>query len=129
MLRMLCRFLAGRALFFASAIFCSSNWASRCTDRGISNGGEPSRPTSVRIGPSIGTITFVASRQFSPTRAPIGTVMSFPRKLRPASWTRESRNEVLVKSAFIMFRPSETMVPVPTELRNGDSWATCGAEV
>ncbi|CAH0327031.1 hypothetical protein SRABI128_05717 [Microbacterium sp. Bi128] len=29
MLRMLCRFFAGRALFRASAIVCSSNWASR----------------------------------------------------------------------------------------------------
>jgi hypothetical protein len=126
MLRMLCRFFAGRSRFLASSIFSSSNWASRWTDRGISKGGEPSKPTFLRIVPSIGIITFVARRQFSPTRAPMGNVTSLPRKLRPAIRTRESRNEVLEKSAFIIFRPSDTMVPVPTEFRNGDSWANAG---
>lgn len=52
--------------------------------------------------------------------------MLFPRTLRPATLPRERRNEVLVNSAFIMFRPSEAMVPDPTLLRNGDSWPTAG---
>ena len=87
-LRMLCRFFDGSSRSMASAILRSSNCASRWTERGISNAGEPSRPTSRRTGPSIGIMTFVANRQFSPARAPIGKVMLFPRKLRPAISTR-----------------------------------------
>ena len=40
------------------------------TDRGISNGGEPSRPTCSRIGPSIGTIVLVPKSTLSPDRPP-----------------------------------------------------------
>ena len=34
--------------------------------------GEPRSPTSSRISPSIGTMTFVANRQLSPVLAPAG---------------------------------------------------------
>jgi hypothetical protein len=63
----LCAFLAA-SLRCNSAGLSSSSLLSRSTDRGISKAGEPSRPTPSRISPSIGTMTFVASRQLSPVR-------------------------------------------------------------
>ena len=57
-----------RSLRRSSAGSVTSSWWSRSTVRGISKLGEPSRPTPSRTGPSIGTMTFVASRQLSPVR-------------------------------------------------------------
>ena len=55
--------------------------------------------------------------------------MSLPTKLCGPIDTRDTWNEVLEKSAFIMASPSATIVPLPTELRYGLSWATSHAEV
>ena len=48
---MLCRFLARRSLRCSSPSFRSSKARSRSTVRGISNGGDPSSPTSLADGP------------------------------------------------------------------------------
>ena len=66
MVTRLCLFLAARRRRSSSSLFRSSNLLSRSTVRGISKLGEPSRPTPSRTFPSIGTMTFVASRQLSP---------------------------------------------------------------
>ena len=66
MVTMLCRFLARRRRRSSSPRLPWSNPLSRSTVRGISKLGEPSSPTSSRTLPSIGTMTFVASRQLSP---------------------------------------------------------------
>ncbi len=42
-----------------------------------------------------------------------------PTKLRGPIAARDTRNEVLETSSLITFRPSATIVPVPTEVRNG----------
>jgi hypothetical protein len=39
---------------------------------GISNGGDPRRPTFSRTGPSTGIMTLVPSRTLSPVRPPTG---------------------------------------------------------
>src|SRR5213594_3196094 len=59
------RFFAARPRRSASPVRRWSNRLSRSTERGISKGGEPSKPTPSRILPSIGTITLIASRQLS----------------------------------------------------------------
>jgi hypothetical protein len=99
-----------------------SNWESRATERGISKGGEPSRPTFSRTGPSIGTITLVASRTFSPIFAAVGRAMLFPMKLRLPMVIGNMRNELLEKSAFMIDTPSESMVPLPTVVSRAESW-------
>ncbi len=73
----------------------SSKVQSRITDRGISNGGEPSSPTPSRTGPSSGTITLVASRQLSPVLPPEGYAMLLPRKLLAPTRVLDSWNDVL----------------------------------
>ena len=110
--------------------FRSSKARSRCTERGISKGGEPSSPTSSRTGPSIGTMTFVASRQLSPVAAAggVGDVVA-EEAARAQSMLGETRNEVLEKSAFMNDSPSETIVPVPTVLRYGVSCLHLDTEV
>ena len=50
--------------------------------------------------------------------------MLFPTKLCGPIDTREIRNDVLEKSAFISDRPSATIVPLPIVLRNGVSCPT-----
>jgi hypothetical protein len=65
MVARLCRFLAARRRRRSSPLARWANLASRWTVRGISNGGDPSRPTPSRTGPSIGTMTLVARRQLS----------------------------------------------------------------
>ena len=45
--------------------------------------------------------------------------MLFPRKLRGPIDTRDTRKEVLEKSALMIDNPSATIVPLPTELRYG----------
>ena len=48
-----------------------------------------------------------------------------PRKLRSPMRPGSTRNELLEYQAFIMDRPSETMVPVPTEVNVGTSCCCC----
>ena len=66
MVTRLCLFLAARRRRSSSPLIRWSNRLSRSTVRGISKLGEPSSPTPSRTFPSIGTRTFVASRQLSP---------------------------------------------------------------
>src|SRR5213076_1373840 len=63
--RRLNRFFAARPRRSASPVRRWSNRQSRSTDRGISKGGEPSKPTPSRTLPSRGTITFVPRRTMS----------------------------------------------------------------
>ena len=72
MVRRLYQFLACSRPRSSSPVRRWSNRLSRSTERGISNGGEPSRPTPSRISPSSGIIAFVASRQLAPVRPPAG---------------------------------------------------------
>ena len=72
MVARLCLFLAARRRRNSSPVFRWSNLLSRWTERGISKQGEPRSPTFSRIFPSIGTMTFVASRQLSPVLPPAG---------------------------------------------------------
>jgi hypothetical protein len=94
---------------------------SRSTVRGISKLGDPRRPVFVRTGPSIGTITFVARRQLSPTLAFCGKKTLLPRKASAPIETGESRKEVLEFSELIIHKPSETSVPGPTRHISGMS--------
>ena len=55
--------------------------------------------------------------------------MLFPRKLSRPIDVRDTRKDVLEKSAFTIDRPSATIVPLPTELRYGLSCLHCRAEV
>jgi hypothetical protein len=50
--------------------------------------------------------------------------MLFPRKVRGPIDARDTRKEVLEKWALMNESPSETIVPVPTELRYGVSCLT-----
>jgi hypothetical protein len=99
----------------------ASKLASRSTERGISNGGEPSRPTPERTGPSSGIIAFVATRMFSPIRAPVGKVIELPTNEFVPTITGLTRNEELVNSALPKETSSEIWVPPPTLVRNGSS--------
>ena len=68
MVTRLCLFLAARRR--RSPLRVAARWSnvlSRSTVRGISKLGEPSSPTFSRTLPSMGTSTFVPSRQLSPT--------------------------------------------------------------
>ncbi len=47
--------------------------------------------------------------------------MLFPTNVRAPTVARDTRNDVLEKSAFMMDSPSETIVPLPTEVRYGVS--------
>ena len=69
-------------------------------------------------------MTLVASRQLSPVRPPAGYATPLPTKLRGPMVTGQTRNELLENSAFMIDRPSETMVPVPTAARPGISCFT-----
>jgi hypothetical protein len=68
----LCLVFAARRCRSTSGRVRWSNRPSRWTDRGISKHGEPRSPTPVRTGPSTGTMAFVAIRQLSPARLPVG---------------------------------------------------------
>ena len=50
--------------------------------------------------------------------------MRLPRKLRAPIERRDSRKDVLEKSALMIDSPSATIVPLPTELRYGFSCLT-----
>ena len=50
--------------------------------------------------------------------------MLFPKKLLPPMYTGETRNDVVEKSAFMMDRPSATIVPLPMMLMYGVSCPT-----
>ena len=50
--------------------------------------------------------------------------MLFPRKLFGPMDTGDTRKDVLEKSAFMIDRPSATIVPLPIVLRNGVSCPT-----
>src|SRR5205809_7382699 len=77
MVRRLNRFFAARPRRSASPVRSWSYRLSRSTDRGISKGGEPSKPTPWRILPSSGTIAFTARRQLSAVLPPgIGDVVA-----------------------------------------------------
>ena len=50
--------------------------------------------------------------------------MWFPRKLSAPTDVRDTRKDVLEKSALMIDSPSATIVPLPTELRYGFSCFT-----
>ena len=66
----------------------------------------------------------MAIRQLAPVRPPTGYAMLFPTKFCGPIDTRDTRKDVLEKSAFIIVSPSATMVPLPIVVRYGVSCPT-----
>ena len=66
-----------------------------------------------RSGPSSGTITRVASRQLSPSGAPVGSSTALPAKLRAPSRVGPTRQPPGPGSTWAIVSPSETIAPGP----------------
>ena len=74
-----------------------------------------------RSGPSSGTITRVASRQLSPSGAPVGSSTALPAKLRAPSRVGPTRQPPGPGSTWAIVSPSETIAPGPKWLSPGRS--------
>ena len=124
MVMVLWTFLAMEAAAQLLRVLTSSCW-SRLTDRGISKLGAPSRPTpfphvSVEGNHELRREEAVVAR---PALRGVGDPV--PEEASPPRSTHgDRRKDVFEKSALMMDSPSATIVPLPTELRNGVSCLT-----